>query len=76
MDIIVHVVPGRERSVGTINLINQSPFCDAEIRDHLKLKPKTKMTSEALDRSVQNSRKWLIGRGLSWRAGCRRARRV
>ena len=63
MDIVVDVVPGARASVGTINLVNQSAFSDAEIRDRLKLKPKTKVTSEALERSVQNSRKWLIGRG-------------
>jgi len=64
MDVIVDVVPGQRASVGTINLINQSPFSDAEIRDHLRLKPKTKVTSEALERSVQSSRKWLIARGF------------
>src|ERR1700730_8196338 len=63
MDIIVDVVQGARASVGTINLINQSPFSDAEIREQLKLTPKTKVTSEALERSVQSSRKWLIGRG-------------
>lgn len=63
MDIIVDVVPGQRASVGAINLINQSPFSDIEIRDHLRLKPKTKVTSEALERSVQSSRKWLITRG-------------
>jgi outer membrane protein assembly complex protein YaeT len=63
MDIIVDVVPGARASVGTINLINQSPFTDAELRERLRLKPKTKVTSEALERSIQNSRKWLIGRG-------------
>src|SRR5437879_10363131 len=46
-----------------INLINQSAFSDAEIRDHLRLKPKTRVTSEALERSVQKSRKWLNGHG-------------
>jgi outer membrane protein insertion porin family len=63
MDIIVDVVPGQRASVGAINLINQSSFSDDEIRDHLRLKPKTKVTSEALERSVQGSRKWLIARG-------------
>ena len=63
MDIIVDVVQGQRARVGTINLVNQSPFTEAEIRDRLSLKPKTRVTSEALERSVQNSRKWLIGRG-------------
>ena len=63
MDMIVNVVPGERAAVGTVNLINESPFSDAEIRDHLKLKPKTRVTSEALERSVENGRKWLIGRG-------------
>ena len=63
MDIIVDVFQGARARVGAINLINQSPFTDAEIRDRLSLKPKTRVTSEALERSVQNSRKWLIGRG-------------
>jgi outer membrane protein assembly complex protein YaeT len=63
MDIVVDVVQGERASFGTINLINQSPFSDEEIRDHLRLKPKTKVTSEVLERSVQNSRKWLIARG-------------
>src|SRR6266699_2809332 len=63
MDMIVNVVPGERAAVGTVNLINESPFSDAGIRDHLKLKPKTKVTSEALERSVENGRKWLIGRG-------------
>lgn len=63
MDIIVDVVQGQRARVGTINLVNQSPFTEAEIRDRLRLKPKTRVTSEALERSVQNSRKWLIGRG-------------
>jgi outer membrane protein insertion porin family len=63
MDIFVDVVPGVRASVGMINLINQSPFSDAEIREHLNLKPKTKVTSEALEHSVENSRKWLIARG-------------
>jgi outer membrane protein insertion porin family len=63
MDIIVDVVQGERARAGAINLINQSPFSEAEIRDHLKLKPKTRVTSEALERSVQSGRKWLIGRG-------------
>ena len=63
MDIIVDVVPGERAFVGTINLINQSPFSETEIREHLRLKAKTRVTSEALERSVQNGRKWLIGRG-------------
>src|SRR5437879_8097902 len=49
MGINVNVVPGMRASVGAINLINQSPFTEMEIRDHLKLKPKTKVTSEALE---------------------------
>ena len=63
MDIIVDVVQGERARVGAINLVNQSPFSDLEIRNHLKLKPKTRVTSEALERSVQSGRKWLIGRG-------------
>ncbi len=63
MDIIVDVAQGSRALVGKINLINQSAFSDTEILDHLGLKPKTKVTSEVLERSVQNSRKWLIGRG-------------
>ena len=63
MDVIVDVVPGARASVGAINLINQSPFTEVEIRDRLKLKPKTKVTSETLERSVENTRKWLIARG-------------
>lgn len=63
MDIIVDVVQGQRARVGTINLINQSPFTDGEIRDRLRLKPKTRVMSETLERSVQSSRKWLIGRG-------------
>ena len=63
MDILVDVAQGERARVGTINLVNQSPFSDAEIRDRLSLKPKTRVTSEALERSVQKSRKWLIGRG-------------
>jgi outer membrane protein assembly complex protein YaeT len=63
MDIVVDVVQGERASFGTINLINQSPFSDEEIRDHLRLKPKTKVTSEVLERSVQNRRTWLIARG-------------
>ncbi len=63
MDIIVDVVPGQRAFVGKINLINQSSFTDMEIRDRLNFKPKTKVTSEALERSVENSRKWLIARG-------------
>src|SRR5437879_10332816 len=63
MDIIVDVVPGERAFVGMISLINQSPFSDAEIRDHLRLKPKTRVSSEALERSVQNSDRWLTGPG-------------
>jgi outer membrane protein insertion porin family len=63
MDITVDVVPGQRALVGKINLINQSAFSDAEILNHLNLKPKTRVTSEVLERSIQKSRKWLIGRG-------------
>jgi outer membrane protein insertion porin family len=63
MDIIVDVIPGQRAFVGTINLINQSPFNDAELRERLRLKPRTRVTSGALERSVENSRKWLIARG-------------
>ncbi len=63
MDIVVEVVQGPRALVGAINLINQSPFSDAEILGRLKLKPKMKVTSEALERSVENSRKWLVSRG-------------
>ena len=76
MDIIVDVVQGQRARVGTINLVNQSPFTDAEIRDRLRLKPKTSVTSEALERSVQNSRKWLIGRGYLGASRLRGARRL
>jgi len=63
MDIIVAVVQGPRALVGAINLINQSPFSDAELLARLKLKPKMKVTSAALERSVENSRKWLVSRG-------------
>jgi len=63
MDIIVEVVQGPRALVGAINLINQSPFSDAELLGRLKLKPKMKVTSEALERGVENSRKWLVSRG-------------
>ena len=63
MDINVDVVQGVRALVGAINLVNQSPFTEMEIRDQLKLKPKTKVTSEALERGVENARKWLIARG-------------
>src|SRR5438309_10674490 len=47
MDIIVDVVPGERAAVGTVNLIDESSFSDAELMNYLKLKPKTRVTSEA-----------------------------
>jgi len=63
MDITVRVVPGPRARAGAVNLVNQTPFPDAELRKRLQLKPKTEVTSERLDHGTERTQKWLADRG-------------
>ena len=47
MDITVRVVAGPRARAGAVNLVNQTPFPDAELRKRLQLKPKTEVTSDS-----------------------------
>jgi outer membrane protein insertion porin family len=63
MDIVVNAEQGPRARAGAVTLTNQTPFSDAELRQRLKLKPKTVVTSQTLDRSIVRVRKWMVGRG-------------
>jgi outer membrane protein insertion porin family len=63
MDIRVDVMPGPRALIGTVKVLNQSPFPEGEVRERLKLKPQTKLTSAVLERSIERTRKWLVSRG-------------
>ena len=56
MDITVHVVPGPRARIGAVQLVNETPFAEAELRKRLQLKPKTEVTSERLDHGTEQAR--------------------
>ncbi len=63
MDITINVAPGPRARVGEIAVSNLTIFNDATLRVHLKLKSKSEVTSEVVDRSVDRVRKWLTKGG-------------
>ena len=63
MDITVIVEPGPRARVGALTLTNETPFDEPDVRDRLKLRPNTQITSAQLTRTLERTRKWLTGRG-------------
>jgi outer membrane protein insertion porin family len=59
MDILVRVTPGIRARLGELTIENMTDFPDADLRDHLKLKPQTEITSDRLTRASDRARKWL-----------------
>ncbi len=59
MDILVKVTPGPRARIGTITLVNQTQFQDAELRSQLKLKSGKDITSDRLNRAEDRTRKWM-----------------
>jgi outer membrane protein assembly complex protein YaeT len=59
IDIVVRVTPGPRSRIGTISLVNQTQFQDAELRELLKTKQGTRITSERLNRAADRVRKWM-----------------
>ncbi len=62
MDILVHVEPGARARVGAVALTNETPFPEEELRDRLKFKTGTEITSERLTTGAENVRQWLADR--------------
>ncbi len=63
MDITVNVDSGPRAKVGDIAVDNLTTYPEAVLRQRLRLKSKSDVTSEILDRSVERTRKWLTGHG-------------
>jgi outer membrane protein insertion porin family len=59
IDIVVRVTPGPRARIGTISLLNQTQFQDAELRELLKLKTGAQITSERLNHAADRARKWM-----------------
>ncbi len=63
IDINVNVDPGPRAHTGALDIVNHTPFTDESLRSRLRLKPKTQITSEQLNSSVDRERKWLAKQG-------------
>jgi outer membrane protein insertion porin family len=63
VDIAVSVDPGQRARAGTVTIVNQTPFPESTLQGRLKLKPKTQITSEWLNSSIERERQWLVKRG-------------
>jgi outer membrane protein insertion porin family len=73
MDIAVHVTSGPRARIGVITIQNQTQFSDAELRGRLKLKEKSEITADRLNRAADRERQWLADRNyLGARATIRR----
>ena len=59
MDIVVRVTPGARARMGAITIQNQTQFSDADLRGRLKLKEKSEITAERLNRAAERERQWL-----------------
>jgi outer membrane protein insertion porin family len=74
MDVLVNIQPGPRARVGTVHLINNTEFPDAEISSRLRMKAGTEITSAKIQSGTNRIRKFLIKRGhLSGRAAVRRS---
>jgi outer membrane protein insertion porin family len=63
MDVVVEVTPGRRAKLSTVNINNQSPFPQKEVRGRLKLKRGTQVTSERINRGTERLRTHLVSSG-------------
>jgi outer membrane protein insertion porin family len=63
MDVTVDVTPGRRAKLSSVNVHNQTPFSDKEIRGRLRLKRGTQVTQERIDRSTERLRTHLVSAG-------------
>jgi outer membrane protein insertion porin family len=63
MDITVLAEPGERARAGTVTLVDDTPFREKELRDRLRLKSGTPITSERINQSIQRVRTWLVDRG-------------
>jgi len=59
MDILVRVTPGQRARIGAITIQNQTQFSDADLRSRLKIKQKSEITSDRLNRAAERERQWL-----------------
>lgn len=63
MDITVDVTPGPRAKLSLVNIHNQTPFSDKQIRGKLKLKRGTRVTTERIDRGTERLRTYLVSSG-------------
>ncbi|MGC1107921.1 MAG: POTRA domain-containing protein [Candidatus Acidiferrales bacterium] len=63
MDVTVDVTPGRRAKLSSVNVHNQTPFSDKQMRGRLKLKRGTQVTSERIDRGTERLRTYLVSAG-------------
>lgn len=63
IDITVEVTPGRRAKLSAVNVKNETPFSDKEIRGKLKLKRGTQVTAERIDRGTERLRNYLVASG-------------
>jgi outer membrane protein insertion porin family len=63
IDITVDVTPGRRARLSSVTINNQTPFSEKEMRGRLKLKRRTQVTTERIDRSTERLRNYLVSSG-------------
>src|SRR3990170_4753601 len=63
MDITVIAQAGERARAGTITLVDDTPFPEAELRRRLGLRGGDAITSEKINRSIERTRSWLVDRG-------------
>jgi outer membrane protein assembly complex protein YaeT len=62
LDIFVSVTAGPRARIGTITVLNQTQFSNAEARSQVKLNEGAQVTADRLNRAADRARKWLAGK--------------
>lgn len=63
IDVTVEVTPGRRAKLSSVNIKNETPFSEKELRGKLKLKRGTRVTAERIDRGTERLRNYLVASG-------------
>jgi outer membrane protein insertion porin family len=63
MDITVIVAPGPRARIGSISIDNHTPYSDAQLLPHSKIKPNKEFTSSRISRGSQKLKQYLVAQG-------------
>ncbi|HKF51883.1 MAG TPA: POTRA domain-containing protein [Candidatus Acidoferrales bacterium] len=63
IDVTVEVTPGRRAKLSAVNIKNETPFSEKDLRGKLKLKKGTSVTAERIDRGTERLRNYLVASG-------------